>query len=66
MDKILELIFEEARRRPGKNLGSKVHQVLVEIGLKVIEVMGNIQKSESLSNLASTLKGVDENDTGNE
>lgn len=39
IDKIFELICEEARRRTGKDLVSKIYQVSCEVDSKVLDFM---------------------------
>ena len=46
MDKIIELILEEARRRPGKRYVPKLYQVKVEVDKKVGELIDELLEAE--------------------
>lgn len=46
MDKIIELICEEARRRPGKDLVSKIYSVELEVRMELVEIMKEFRESE--------------------
>jgi len=46
MDKIIELILEEARRRPGKRFVPKLYQVKVEVDRKVGELVEELLEAE--------------------
>ena len=46
MDKIIELICEEARRRPGKRYVPKLNQVKVEVDKKLDELIEELMDAE--------------------
>lgn len=59
IDKIIELICEEARRRPGNNLVLKLYTVMVDLDSKIIELMGEAQKSQRSSTIDKPLGSED-------
>lgn len=46
IDEIFKIIMTEARARPGKDLASKIQNVLLEVDMKVIEAVENIIETE--------------------
>jgi len=46
MDKIIELICAEARRRPGKRYVPKLYQVKVEVDKKIGEIICELMEAE--------------------
>jgi len=47
MDKIIEFICEEARRRPGKRYVPKLYQVKLEVDKKVGELIQELLDAET-------------------
>ncbi len=46
IDEIFKIIMTEARARPGKDLASKIQNVLLDVDVKVIEAIENIRETE--------------------
>lgn len=46
MDKIIELILEEARRRPGKRFVPKLYEVKLEVDRKIGELVEELLDAE--------------------
>lgn len=63
MDKIIELICEEARRRPGKDFAFNIYSVKLEIDLKVGEIMETVREADRIENAGIPLEWLTENDT---
>jgi len=65
MDKIIELICEEARRRPGKRYVPKLCQVKLEVDLKVGELVEELLKAERGLRGDKNLQREDSNSASN-
>ena len=48
MEKIIELICEEARRRPGKRLVPKLERVNIEVWCKVTHLISELNQAEHM------------------
>lgn len=46
IDKIVELICEEARRRPGNDVVVKLHNVTLEVDRRIIELMAELLEAK--------------------
>jgi hypothetical protein len=62
MDKIIELICEEARRRPEKDFIRAIYAVKLELDIKVGEVMAATWAADRVKEDNKHLKGPGEND----
>ena len=63
MDKIIELICEEARRRPGKRLVPKLVLVLAQVVGNVAHLIDELVKAEDMLQPHKHLQKADSNDT---
>lgn len=63
MEKIIELICEEARRRPGKDLVSNLYHVSLEVRMLVMELMEQLRKAEKASVVPKPLEKENLNDS---
>lgn len=64
MDKIIALICEEARRRPGKQLVPKLDQVLVEVNVLISDLIDQLIAAERGYEPFKSLQGGGVNDPG--
>jgi len=63
MDKIIELICEEARRRPGKRLVPKLSQVLAEVVGMALHLIDELIQAEDGLTIHKRLQKAASNDT---
>jgi len=64
MDKIFELICEEARRRPGERLVPKLYQVKLEMDQRIGELILKLVNEEKEADPVCHLKREGDDDTG--
>lgn len=63
MDKIIELIIEEARRRSGKGLVSRIYDVELEVRMELMRVMEGLNNPEKEPYPVYHLKREGDDDT---